>query len=96
MLSESHSHVKQLILQIKQQESIELELNATFGRASREMQSFKKSFNFRLNLAKSKETLLLKDHFKRFEASNIDLPEEVRILKELLEMRDQEIENLRH
>lgn len=59
------------------------------------MQSFKKSFNFRLNLAKSKETLLLKDHFKKFEASSIDLPEEIRNLKELLEMRDQEIENLR-
>ena len=37
----------------------------------------------------------MKDHFKKFEASSIDLPEEIRNLKELLEMRDQEIENLR-
>ena len=52
------------------------------------MQSFKKSLNFRLNLAKSKEQLLLRDHFKQFSAAEIDLPIEVAHLKELLEMKD--------
>lgn len=59
------------------------------------MSSFKKSLNFRLNLAKSKEQLLLKDHFKKFEAAGIDLPTEVSHLKELLALKDQEIESLK-
>lgn len=39
--------------------------------------------------------MLFKDHFKRFDAANVDIPEEVRHLKELLEMKDKEIEDLR-
>ena len=39
--------------------------------------------------------MLLRDHFKRFDSANVEVPEEVRQLKELLEMRDKEIENLR-
>ena len=59
------------------------------------MSSFKKSLNFRLNLAKSREQMLLNDHFKKFDAASIDIPEEVKQLRELLALKDQEIESLR-
>ena len=80
---------------MKEQATTENELNSSLGKATSDLESFKKSLNFRLNLAKSKETMLLKDHFKRFDAANIEMPEEVRHLKELLELRDREIEDLR-
>jgi len=74
---------------------VESELKATFSRASSDLSSFKKSLNFRLNLAKSREQLLINDHFKKFDASQIDIPEEVKQFKELLGLKDKEIESLR-
>ena len=59
------------------------------------MQSFKKSLNFRLNLARSREQMLLKDHFKKFNATEAEMPAEVSELRALLESRDQEVEDLR-
>ena len=59
------------------------------------MQSFKKSLNFRLNLAKSREQILLADHFKKFDAADFDMPTEVAELKAILAIKDQEIQNLR-
>jgi hypothetical protein len=55
-----------------------MELKATFGKTSGDMSSFKKSLNFRLNLAKSREQILLNDHFKKFEADSIEISEEVK------------------
>ena len=39
--------------------------------------------------------MLLADHFKQFDAANLDIPAEVKHLKDLLTMKDQEIESLR-
>ena len=70
-------------------------MNATFSKASRDMESFKKSFNFRLNLEKSRVQLLRKEHFAKFDAANVDIPAEVKELRELLDSQDAEIKELR-
>ena len=82
-------------MQLKESQSREDEMNATFTKASRDMESFKKSFNFRLNLEKSRVQILRKDHFTKFDAANIDIPTEVAELKALLESQDEEIKDLR-
>ena len=51
--------------------------------------------NFRLNLEKSRVQILRKEHFTKFEAAGIDIPEEVKELKALLESQDNEIKDLR-
>ena len=80
---------------MKEQDSIEQELSATLNRTSNDLNSFKKSLNFRLNLAKSKEEILLREHFRHFKAAELDLPQEVANLKEIIELKDQEIESLK-
>ena len=80
---------------MKEQDSIEQELSATLNRTSSDLNSFKKSLNFRLNLAKSKEEILLREHFRHFNAAEMDLPAEVANLKEMIELKDQEIESLK-
>ena len=70
-------------------------MNATFSKASREMESFKKSFNFRLKLEESRVQLLRKEHFNKFDAANVEIPSEVKELKELLDTQDSEIKELR-
>ena len=59
--------IKQLTGELKEEKEMTAEMAAKFSKASAEIESFKKSFNFRLNLAKSREQMLLKDHFKKFE-----------------------------
>ena len=39
--------------------------------------------------------MLLNQHFKQFSASQEEMPEEVRQLKELIGLKDEEIETLR-
>ena len=70
-------------------------MNATFTKASRDMERFKTSFNFRLNLEKSRVQLLRKEHFVKFDAANVEIPAEVKALKELLASQDTEIKDLR-
>ena len=70
-------------------------MNATFMKASRDMESFKKSLNFRLNLEKSRVQMLRRDHFTKFDAVNVDVPTEVEQLKEQLDSQDAEIKDLR-
>lgn len=65
------------------------------NKTSSDLNSFKKSLNFRLNLAKSKEEILLREHFRQFNAAEMDIPAEVANLKELIELKDQEIESLK-
>ena len=59
------------------------------------MERFKTSFNFRLNLEKSRVQLLRKEHFVKFDAANVEIPAEVGALKELLASQDTEIKDLR-
>ena len=51
--------------------------------------------NFRLNLEKSRVQILRKEHFIKFNAANVNIPQEVEQLKELIESQDDEIKNLR-
>ena len=51
--------------------------------------------NFRLNLEKSRVQILRKEHFIKFDAANVNIPQEVKQLKELIESQDDEIKNLR-
>ena len=95
LLKDSEAKIKQLTQQLKEQESREAEMNATFTKASRDMERFKTSFNFRLNLEKSRVQLLRKEHFAKFDAANVDIPAEVQALKELLASQDTEIKDLR-
>ena len=88
MLSEAHQLTKSLTSQLKEEKSTYAELSALFSKASTDMESFKKSFNFRLNLAKSREQILLRDHFRKFSAAEIDLPMEVKQLKDLIELKE--------
>jgi predicted component of type VI protein secretion system len=38
----------------------------------------------------------LKEHFKKFDASNVQVPAEIENLKQIVELREQEITDLRH
>lgn len=51
---------------IKEQTNENIELKSTFESAQREMDSFKKSTNFRLNLFQSKESKQINDFFAKF------------------------------
>ena len=51
--------------------------------------------NFRLNLEKSRVQILRTEHFIKFDAANVNIPQEVKQLKELIESQDNEIKNLR-
>ena len=51
--------------------------------------------NFRLKLEKSRVQILRKEHFIKFDAANVNIPQEVKQLKELIESQDEEIKNLR-
>ena len=80
---------------MKEQESRENELKVSFAQASKDIDKFKTSMNFRLNLEKSRVQILRKEHFIKFDASNVNIPEEVKQLKALIESQDKEIKDLR-
>jgi septal ring factor EnvC (AmiA/AmiB activator) len=54
-LKDAYQQIKQLTNDLKEERANVAEMSARFTKASTEMESFKKSFNFRLNLAKSRE-----------------------------------------
>ena len=70
---------------MKIQEERENELNVAFAQASKDIDKFKTSMNFRLNLEKSRVQILRKEHFTKFEAASVHIPAEVKELKALLE-----------
>lgn len=51
LLKEAHTEVSKMVKQLKLRETDEQELAASLRKASREIESLKKSYNFRLNLA---------------------------------------------
>ena len=80
---------------MKDQEDRENELNVSLAQASKDIGKFKTSMNFRLNLEKSRVQILRKEHFIKFEAANVNIPEEIKELKALIESQDKEIKDLR-
>lgn len=72
-MKDAHNSIRKLTWEVKEQTEISEELRATFNKASSEMQSFKKTLNFRLNLAKSREEKLISDLFKNPKSSKEEI-----------------------
>ena len=80
---------------MKNQEERENELNVAFAQASKDIDKFKTSMNFRLNLEKSRVQILRKEHFTKFDAASVDVPAEIKELKAIIDSQDNEIKDLR-